>query len=79
LICAVARGSMGGMARVPYLIQDEEGRLIGTLLSIRERWQPRDQLVLNGRRYRVLAVVELEAGDASGCVSALTVKRLLLG
>jgi hypothetical protein len=55
------------MPRVPYLIQDEEGRTIGVLLSIRQTWQPRDKLVLQGRRYRVLAVVELEASDVSGC------------
>ena len=63
------------MPRAPYLIQDEEGRPLGALLSVRETWQPRDKLVLEGRRYRVLAVVELEPGDVSGCAAALTVEH----
>jgi hypothetical protein len=67
------------MPRVPYLIQDEEGCSIGVLLSIRQTWQPRDKLVLQGRRYRVLAVVDLESGDVSGCAAALTVERAPVG
>jgi hypothetical protein len=62
------------MPRVPYLIQDQEGRSIGVLMSIRQTWQRSDKLVLQGRRYRVLAVVELEPGDVSGCAAALTVE-----
>ena len=63
--------------RTPYLIQAEDGSPIGVLLSVREKWQLRDTLVLDGRRYRVLAVVEFEAGDASGCAAALTVEHAL--
>jgi hypothetical protein len=36
--------------RTPYLIQDDAGVPIGVLLSVREKWQPRDTLVLEGRR-----------------------------
>ena len=62
------------MSTHPYLIQDDDGRQLGVLMSVRKQWAARDALMLVGRRYRVAGVVELDSGDPSGCAAALTVK-----
>lgn len=60
------------MPRLPYLLQDIEGKPLGVLLSIRERWKVHDLLVYQGQRLSVVAVVPLEPDDSSGCIALLT-------
>jgi len=57
------------------MLQDEQGRTLDVLVSIRERWKVKDLLVVNGKRLRVLAIVPLEPNDSSGCAAALIVRR----